>query len=656
MGCCGSVCEPVCNAIGVSCGEQEVEGARGINKDRWCTDIPCLLTFFLGIAGLLYIWSSAFVDGDIDRLLLPNDYKGNICGKGDMKDKTVGFWPDVNQYSFKMCAESCDVTSENWFGANNVDGNDNYIADTKIPYKSSETKLYCLPESGGHPDGYDDMTSQIRRQMEDMYEVMPIIGASAAIAIVMGFVFIFLMKKCLKMIVWLGVFMIVLGGGLCAAYLFYSAEEITDEDSKLMQQILAGVIAAFTLFFLLVVICLRSRIAIAIEVIKSAGRALTDVPLVVLTPFGPQAIAVTFVIVWVIATAHMFSLSDTYEVDTPEDILEITDDSEYGGNAVVNSYGEDFPTVYTRLDYNSAISNAFWFHFFMLLWILQTTTYFLYTMVAGVVADWYFTRREGEDGPKVRGDDSTEELPTHPILAAFCRTCKCFGSVVFASFMIAVIQFIRYVLRYMERQMRGNNACVQYFVCLIDCFLGCLESCMDCVSKRALIITAITGKPLCSSFSITFSIVWKNMCRVGVMMMFTSIVIFVGKVCICLSATGISIMIIIYAFPEVESIVLPAVVIVVLSFVIGSSFMTVYETAVDTVFLSFLLDEEWNAGKEDAHMFADKPLLDIIGKYEDMSKKVAEKEMGVRTKDGDDYQAAGPADNDAQAKDVGVKA
>merc|ERR1712241_1560522 len=119
--------------------------------------------------------------------------------------------------------------------------------------------------------------------------------------------------------------------------------------------------------------------------------------------------------------------------------------------------GVDYPAKYERMDYNSSISNTFWFHFFMLLWTLQVCTYFLYTFVAGVVADWYFTRREGDDGPKVRGDGE-DELSNTPIWDAFKRTLWNFGSVCFGAFLIAVIQFIRWVLRYLETQMRKQVA------------------------------------------------------------------------------------------------------------------------------------------------------------------------------------------------------
>jgi len=386
-----------------------------------------------------------------------------------------------------------------------------------------------------------------------------------------------------------------------------------------------------------------------IEVIKSAGRALADVPMLVLTPFAPQALAITFMMCWMLASAYMFSMAEEVDKDTPENIKNLVSFNESAG--YTNSYGEQYPSTFKRLDYDSAITNTFWFHFFMLLWTLQICTYWLYLVVAGVVADWYFSRRDGEEGPKKRGEED-DELSHRPIYGSFCRSVKHFGSLALAALIIATIQFIRWVLRYIERQMHKSNALVQYCICILDCCLGCIESCMDCISKRALIITGITGKPLCSSFAITFNIVWVNMVRVSVMMLFTGIVIFVGKVCVCLATTGISVLIIYYAYDDLSGIMLPTIMIFLLSYVIASAFMTVYETAVDTVFLSFLLDEEWNAKNPNTEMFADKALLEIVDKYSDMSKEVAESEGHGKKEDGGDYSAAAP--NDKQA-DVGPK-
>ena len=63
-----------------------------------------------------------------------------------------------------------------------------------------------------------------------------------------------------------------------------------------------------------------------------------------------------------------------------------------------------------------------------------------------------------------------------------------------------------------------------------------------------------------------------------------------------------------------------------LSYMVASLFMVVYDTTIDTVFLCFLVDEEVNA--VDGQMLASKGLLKVIGKYEKESQDMASKMQG----------------------------
>merc|ERR1719330_1906591 len=123
----------------------------------------------------------------------------------------------------------------------------------------------------------------------------------------------------------------------------------------------------------------------------------------------------------------MFSAAKFKDVDTPGEITAIT-------NSMNNSYGERYPATFKRLDYDSAVSNSFWFHIFVCLWVLQYIAYYLYTVVAGAFADWYFSRKD-EKGNRKRGN-GPDELSNTPVLSAFQRTFWHVGSIAFASLII----------------------------------------------------------------------------------------------------------------------------------------------------------------------------------------------------------------------------
>ena len=70
-----------------------------------------------------------------------------------------------------------------------------------------------------------------------------------------------------------------------------------------------------------------------------------------------------------------------------------------------------------------------------------------------------------------------------------------------------------------------------------------------------------------------------------------------------------------------------------LAYIIASVFMIIYETAIDTIFLCFLIDEENNKG---GNMLASPDLQKIIDEHAEKSKKIADKlGAGVDSPGGD---------------------
>jgi len=605
---CFGRCNACCMAIGCSCKDDEYEIGAGLEKKRNCTDVPCCLLFLAAITGLIVIWIVALANGDLDRLLKPTDYKNQICGKGDVASKPLGFWPSADDYRFYMCTANCSVTMENYNGLTN-----HY--DMLKPYPTSSWKDYCVPEmtSAIKISGYDSPSEQFQRQINDLWSALPMIGIAAGLAFIIGFLYVELMQKCLKFLVWMAIFLITIGGFFITYSFYISYKKSQDKNTKLTQQIFGGIFGAATIIFILITIFLRERIRIAIEVIVVAGKALEDMPLLVWFPFSFAVCPTAFAILWVVVTAFMFSMSTTESVHTPDRIRGITS----GNNT--NSYGELFPVNYTKINYESTIEYNFGFHFFMFLWVIQFSVYWLYTVVAGAIGDWYFSRK-GEDGQRLRGENP-DQLSNYPIWGSVKRTTWYHsGSIAFGACIIAIIQFIRACLAYFEKQLGKEGGSMQkYCINLLHCILWCLECCMDAINKRALILIALKGDPFCVAAPRAFKLIWENLIRVSVMCLFTGIVILVGKLCVCFFTSGIVLVSYYYWHEEkLDGVLLAAGVIIVMSWVIGSTFMTVFETAVDTVFICFLLDEKYN--KNNGTMFAEKELLQIVEKYEDKSR------------------------------------
>eukprot|EP01083_Nonionella_stella_P002563 7356_1 len=312
---------------------------------------------------------------------------------------------------------------------------------------------------------------------------MPVIGASIAIAFVISFLFVWLMKCCVGALVW-GTVAVIVTAGYALAYLLYTS----DYEEEKVREYGAYIICALTTVFVLIIIFARNRIRIAIEVIKSAGRSIGDMPMMVFFPIGPIFAMMIFFFAWVYASIYIFSAGATTAVGTPDGFESVSFVAEGGAYATT--------TTYEVIDYDAAIQKQFAPHFFLLLWLVQCGIYFTFTVIAGSVADWYFTKR-GEDGAKLRGSGE-DELSHHAVCNSCCRTTRYhLGSIVYAALIIAIIQFIRWCVRYLERMMSANgkepNKLQKLLFRVVDCLLGCLECCLDKISRSALIWTAIYG-------------------------------------------------------------------------------------------------------------------------------------------------------------------
>eukprot|EP01083_Nonionella_stella_P023973 66339_1 len=123
------------------------------------------------------------------------------------------------------------------------------------------------------------------------------------------------------------------------------------------------------------------------------------------------------------------------------------------------------------------VGGSYVMYFFLMLslyWNLETFKNLAHATVCGVAGAWYFS-----------------PYPQEPTKGALKRACtSSLGSVAFGSLLVSIIQAIRALLRQAVRQ--GDcNACL---VCLIDCFLRCIERWVEFFNKYAYAHVSIYGE------------------------------------------------------------------------------------------------------------------------------------------------------------------
>jgi choline transporter-like protein 2/4/5 len=281
---------------------------------------------------------------------------------------------------------------------------------------------------------------------------------------------------------------IILAGGILASYtLIKAGKDARDSgtatnrsNAELGVGITLGIVTAI---FLCVIIALRERIRIAIEVVKEANRCVHDIWALIVFPLLPMLLGLGYIVFWVVVTVYIFAVWSTKSETLP---LYITDSSRFTGNAatgaayapLLNATTGDYN--YFSYTWDSSMQRSFAYVFFHLLWTAQFIIYFTYMVMAGTVANWYFAPMAA-DGKRIVGNNPGE-LSHTPISDSCFRTCRFHvGTVALAAFIIAVVQFIRACVKYIEHKSHAAaggqpNVLQRALFCLIHCCLYCLQS------------------------------------------------------------------------------------------------------------------------------------------------------------------------------------
>lgn len=243
--------------------------------------------------------------------------------------------------------------------------------------------------------------------------------------------------------------------------------ELTDDnydDKVRAYRIAGGVLAGVDFIALCIIIFLRDRIRLAIAVVKDSGRVLQEMPALAIFPVWPVVIGGCYLAYWLYVMLTLYSVGTMENQPTPD---VVTHDFYTG---LPNSN----PTTMVVRKWDSRTRYYAIAHFFGLLWQVQFLIYMSYMIMAGSVANWYFTPSDAL-GNKPRGI-LRGTLPHWPICASIKRTLRYHvGTLAFGSLIIATIQFARAVLLYIQKTTSKRTNC------MTRCLLSCAQCCLKCM-------------------------------------------------------------------------------------------------------------------------------------------------------------------------------
>ncbi|XP_075987472.1 choline transporter-like 2 isoform X2 [Anticarsia gemmatalis] len=471
------------------------------------------------------------------------------------------------------------------------------------------------------------------------------LGALIAI-LILCFIYILLLRWVVAPVVWASIVGLLGLLGFCVYlcyknYAYYRANPVSLIQTTNLKgyfqsllttketwMVLLVLVAIVLVILLLMVIFLRSRITIAIALIREGSKAVTAIKSTVFFPIIPWLIQCCVIGYGVLVLMYLMSMGES-----AFRVVNLQNDTTCSCNGVyTKDYESCDPVTFTASchDTNAGLLSAckaatchftgldsptsvVWLHLVNLLgffWTMFFISGVSDMMLASTFSTWYWTYEK-------------KNLPFFTLTSGIFRTLRYhLGTVAFGSLIIAIVRVIRVILEYIDQKLKKfDNPFTRCIMCCCKCFCWCLENFLKFINKNAYIMCAVHGHNFCKSAREAFSLLMRNIVRVVVLDKVTDFLFFLSKLLISIGV-GFAVFYLLqwkllYEATKGEPLHynhIPAVILSIATYLICTIFFNVYEMAVDTLFLCFLEDCERNDGSPEKPYFMSRNLMKILGK------------------------------------------
>ena len=273
------------------------------------------------------------------------------------------------------------------------------------------------------------------------------------------------------------------------------------------------------------------------------------------------------------------------------------------------------------------------YNLFMLLWTVGFFHAFSFTTIALCGVQWYWSQP---------GDNKD---PPHDAIRWSMRTLIIhhLGTLALGSFLIAIVQWCRVVLRLFEGRLKkiaGDTEPVKFLLCCANCLLACFERLVKFLTSHAYVMTAMTGDSLVHGARHAMHLLLSNIQILSVNLI-GDVVITLGKLAITLFVTFIG-----YLWlharhtnsttnvndngTTTNNFTLVLVVVALLAYFIASVFASVFNVCIDTVLLCYCYDASTNNGADRPYYFP-SDLQQYVAASHARKKKKSNKEEDAAT-------------------------
>ena len=401
--------------------------------------------------------------------------------------------------------------------------------------------------------GLDDVLSYVRDIEKAKY--LYLVGIATCLALI--FLYNWMLRCFAEILTWIA--LISVAGGLFALGWMvreYGALNYVEGDTT--QKWLN--IAAYTIWgllgiYCLVVCCLYYSIKISVRVLRTSAKIITRNMRMVIVPI----VGVACVIIWIAFSVYfLLWIMTCGEIETVK---------------VPGVPGIDI--YYSTYVWTSEQKGYIWWSIFFFFWVcafIMAATQ--YVLIVAVVS-WYFTENE-----LTRGNFS--------ICRGYWWLIRYnLGSILFGSFILAVVWFIRTIFEYIQRKLTANGdrplpKPVEMLLCCIRCCIDCCHRFIKYVNMNAYCQIALTGEGFCMAAMNGFILILKNSAAfifTGGLGGFFNLI---GKLTVCVLNMIIAWMILDLGDTElakdINSPIGPLIIVFILTYMIAQLFMGMYTT------------------------------------------------------------------------------
>ena len=297
------------------------------------------------------------------------------------------------------------------------------------------------------------MGDKITSYAADIYYAWKLVLACSATAILLGYIYLILIRWLGGLIVWLSIILIQLSLIIGGWYMYDSSEDYDEESDyrDWVKYAAYGIWGLAGLYFLCVCCCFNA-IRIGVAVYQTTADYVTSNVRIYLLPFCAYITAGLWVACWLVSFIYVFSVGE------PE-------------------AREGYPFI-TEIKWEDDTRYVIFYQLFMLFWMNAFIMGVAQFVIAASACIWYF---------EVGSDTGAHGCVGRGIKWAFRYHL---GSVAFGAALIAICQMIRTLFEYYRRKiqsMAGDSKIVKCLLCYTSYCLWLLEKCIKFITENAYI-------------------------------------------------------------------------------------------------------------------------------------------------------------------------